>query len=254
MELINDRKYWGWSFSLIITLFVLFFSQLAASLVLIFIHTFKLLFLGQLSIFELLHLANISFETIQIKNTHIISVAYPIFGMYVLWVLIRFKNISIRDYLNLNFPRISIGLVFGFFLLIVFYEYISKVFPDVFKTDFVIETYTQVENLPLLYLGIVLLVPIFEEFLFRGFLFKGLEKSFIGGYGAVIVSSVFFALVHTSQYNDQANGLYIALYIILPMGLFLGYARLKSGSIFMPIILHMLNNLATCLTTHFQVY
>ena len=127
-------------------------------------------------------------------------------------------------------------------------EYISKMYPNIFYSDFVIASYKKSNNLPLFYLGIVFLGPIFEECLFRGFLFKGLEKSNLGGHGAVFVSAILFSIVHI-QY-----GVYILLFMMFPMALLIGYARLKSGSILLPILMHMINNLVTCLITHFEVY
>ena len=84
--------------------------------------------------------------------------------------------------------------------------------------------------------------------LFRGFLFKGLQKSFLGGLGAVVVSSVVFAVIHI-QY-----GFAVIVFLLFPMALLLGYARLKSNSLILPILLHSFNNLLTCIVTHFEVY
>ena len=104
------------------------------------------------------------------------------------------------------------------------------------------------KSLPIFYLGVVFFGPIFEEFLFRGFLFKGLQKSIIGGHGAVFVSAILFSIVHV-QY-----GIYILLFMMFPIAVLLGYARLKSGSLLLPILIHMINNLATCLLVHFEIF
>jgi len=127
-------------------------------------------------------------------------------------------------------------------------EYLSRFFPVLFETDFVVESYKQARSLPIFYIGVVFFGPIFEEFLFRGFLFKGLEKSFFGGHGAVFLSALIFSLVHI-QY-----GLPIIICMLFPMATLLGYARLKSNSLLLPILLHCLNNLLTCIVTHFEVY
>ena len=87
-----------------------------------------------------------------------------------------------------------------------------------------------------------------NQFLFRGFLFKGLEKSFLGGHGAVFVSAILFSLVHI-QY-----GLSILLCMLLPLSILLGYAKLKSRSILLPVLIHMINNFATCLIRHSEIY
>ena len=39
----------------------------------------------------------------------------------------------------------------------------------------------------------------------------------------------------------------VIMLLILPMGILLGYARTNTGSIFVPIAMHMLNNLLSVL-------
>lgn len=84
---------------------------------------------------------------------------------------------------------------------------------------------------------VVFLAPVLEETLFRGYLFKALRYSWLGLHGTVIATSVFFTLMHALQYNL----LVMAQLFVLAM--ILGYARVQTGSLLMPIILHALNNL-----------
>ena len=130
----------------------------------------------------------------------------------------------------------------------VFIEYISNLYPNQFYSSFVVESYKNSNSLIIFYLGVVCLGPLFEELLFRGFLFKGLERSFIGGVGAIWVTSILFVLVHI-QYS-----LYILICIVFPLAILLGYARYKSRSLLLPLLIHVINNLITCLVTHFEVY
>lgn len=80
--------------------------------------------------------------------------------------------------------------------------------------------------------ALVLLPPVLEETIFRGFLFPGLAKRWGTVWGAVI-SSAFFGLLHA-----QAN---ISIYTFV-LGLLLCYMYLKLKSIFPGMALHMLNN------------
>ena len=89
---------------------------------------------------------------------------------------------------------------------------------------------------------IIVLAPVFEELLFRGFLLKGLVGSRLGEHGAVWVSAALWAVVHL-QYDWYGVG-----YILLIGGLF-GYARLRTGSLAVPIMLHMLVNAGSTLET-----
>jgi len=82
--------------------------------------------------------------------------------------------------------------------------------------------------------------PLGEETLFRGFFFQGLLRSRLGAPGAIALSSLFWALIHV-QYDAYG------IATIFVTGLFLGYARLKTQSLYVPIFLHSLNNLGATL-------
>jgi hypothetical protein len=77
-----------------------------------------------------------------------------------------------------------------------------------------------------------LLVPLFEELLFRGLLLEWLRKRFTNS-SAIVVSAVLFAAMH-------------AYPIVMPYtflsGLFTGWVRIKTGSTFNTLIMHVLNN------------
>jgi len=92
----------------------------------------------------------------------------------------------------------------------------------------------------LLLYGIGVAQPIFEEFLFRGLLFKGLQEK-LGGTLTVFATSILFVLPHI-QYDFVILSL-----VLFPNALILGFARLKTGNLTIPIILHCANNLGTLL-------
>lgn len=92
-------------------------------------------------------------------------------------------------------------------------------------------------SLVLLALTATLLVPIAEEVIFRGFLLNAGE-----GYGkvgknvAMLMASALFAFSH-SQYQNATT--FISLFIF---SVILCLARVYSGSLIVPIVLHGLNN------------
>ncbi len=147
------------------------------------------------------------------------------------------KGLSIRDYLELRF-RVNwkVWMIWIAALLAALFlgEYISRT-NDEFSSEFVKDIVTHTKNAPLLILSIGILTPVFEEMIFRGFLFKGLERSILGRHGTVWVTSLVFVLIHM-QYNWHV------LLLILPLALVLGYSRLYSGSLMVPIVLHAMNN------------
>lgn len=89
--------------------------------------------------------------------------------------------------------------------------------------------------LPLIatFVTISLLVPIGEEFLFRGVLMRGLLR--YGAVVAVVGSSVVFALFH---------GVNMALPSALVVGLVAAEAARRSGSVWPAVVIHVINNLA----------
>ena len=90
--------------------------------------------------------------------------------------------------------------------------------------------------LPWQWLTAVVVTPIGEETLFRGFLFKGILHSRLGGPGAIVLTALIWAVIH-QQYD-----LY-GVATVFAAGLLLGYARLRTNSIYSGLLMHALMNL-----------
>ena len=88
----------------------------------------------------------------------------------------------------------------------------------------------------LLWLAVVVAAPLAEETFFRGFLFKGILHSRLGGAGAVVLTAFIWAVIH-QQYDlyGVAN--------VFAAGLLLGHARLRTNSIYSGLLMHGLMNL-----------
>jgi uncharacterized protein len=91
-----------------------------------------------------------------------------------------------------------------------------------------------------LWLAFVVAAPLFEEALFRGFLFTGFQASSLGSAGTVIVTSLLWAAIHL-QYD-----LY-GIATIFGLGVVFGVARVATRSIYVPIVLHATSNLIATL-------
>ncbi len=92
--------------------------------------------------------------------------------------------------------------------------------------------------------GIVFLVPIVEEIIFRGFLQRWLVRS-LGMHKGLVLTSLIFAFFHLSWSQGWSNGeLVVSLFIL---SCFLGYSYERQGSIFAPLGLHMTFNFMTIL-------
>lgn len=104
--------------------------------------------------------------------------------------------------------------------------------------EFVKTAYASAEPVWLFWLALAIAAPLFEEVFFRGFLFKGLERA-IKPAGAIILTAAIWAGIHL-QY-DLYN-----MVIVFVLGLLLGVARSRTGSILTPIAMHALANVVAC--------
>ena len=88
------------------------------------------------------------------------------------------------------------------------------------------------------------LIPVSEEMMFRGILFKRFRERQRFWYSAVC-SSVFFAFMHTNVTQ--------AIYAFL-LGLMLSYLYEKTGSIKAPVLLHIVLNSGSVVFTQLGVF
>ncbi len=88
-----------------------------------------------------------------------------------------------------------------------------------------------------LLVAVIIVGPLFEEVLFRGLLQTGWAAGFLRAPGAVLVSSLSWAAIHF-QYMDEP----VWLITILALGLYLGYARIRTAGLLVPFLLHAANN------------
>ena len=112
--------------------------------------------------------------------------------------------------------------------------------------EFMETVYRSAEGRATLWFAIVVAAPLFEELLFRGFVITGLSRSRIGPAGAVIVASVAWAAIHV-QYDLYGIGMIMAL------GLLFGAARVRTGSVVVPMAMHAASNVIALAETAIKV-
>lgn len=143
---------------------------------------------------------------------------------------------TFKDYLNLYWPKGYSFLMWNalLFALVWLETQIADYFSQ--ESDFLDKIFaSDYTNLFLLAIAVVVMASFFEEILFRGFMFKGLENSRLGPIGAIVVTSAIWTLIHT-QYGWFFKG------ILFSLGLLLGYARYSTKSLWIPISMHAFNN------------
>lgn len=85
---------------------------------------------------------------------------------------------------------------------------------------------------PMMLMSIILVGPIFEELMFRGFVMEGLMPTRLGQSGALALSTLAWTLLH-SEYDA------LSLTLVFATGIIFGLARLAAGSLYLSILLHM---------------
>ncbi len=137
------------------------------------------------------------------------------------------KTVPLKAYLP------WLGLLVVYFLAAAAFNMVMSVEPGEF-----VESIAGTQHLGLL-VTMVVLAPVVEELVFRGYLYKAWRQSLLGRWGTLLLTSVLFALLHAGQYDP------ILLWQLTVIGLLLGFAREKTGSVYVPIALHSLNNLVS---------
>jgi membrane protease YdiL (CAAX protease family) len=169
----------------------------------------------------------------------------------VMAIAARWRGWHVADYLALVVPRRSdfaFGLACMAALLIAFDVLTYATGRDLVPT-FMFESYKTARasgSLVLFFIAVVIIGPVTEEIVFRGFLFRGLNASFLGVAGTLIVTSVAWALMHV-----QYDTLIIAQIFLI--GLLLGWLRWASGSTLLTISLHVLANLVATIEAAIKV-
>jgi uncharacterized protein len=88
----------------------------------------------------------------------------------------------------------------------------------------------------LLWITVVIFAPIFEEGLFRGFLFEGLRRSRLGLIGTIVVTSFVWTCLHAGYSVASLGAIFI-------FGLVLGVVRYKTGSLWGTMLMHACYNI-----------
>jgi uncharacterized protein len=166
-------------------------------------------------------------------------------ALLVLWLATRIAGRSFASYLALRRPtlkQIAYALAASSALLALL-DGLSWLFGYPVSPDFALASMRTARDsglIWLLVLGFCIGAPIAEEFIFRGFLFRGWSATFLGPRGAIVLSAVLFAVIH-----QQYEWFYITG--IVMVGLLFGYLRHRSGSTWLTVIAHAFYNLMATL-------
>jgi len=151
-------------------------------------------------------------------------------------LLIRFRKVDVKEHLKLR-PFTYRDLL-NWMLVLIAFSVIFRVIAWLIShetPDFMLKIWLSRDSTLLLLLAILIAAPVFEECLFRGFLFTGIQNSHLGTGAAIVISSAFWTLIHTQYGSFELINLFI-------LGIVLALSRIASASLYVPIILHASNN------------
>jgi membrane protease YdiL (CAAX protease family) len=186
-----------------------------------------------------------------VSYSTVASIAAVVGPFVVLAIAVKLRKFSLRDYFALNgFARRDLVLGIAWLMgLIVIFEGLESLLGIDVGSKQVEATYRAAKAagaLPLLWLSVVVIAPVAEELMFRGFLHRGWAPSWLGVSGTIVLTSALWAMLH-QQYNV------FGILVIFVMGLILGWMRQRSGSTLLPMVLHTINNLLAIILVTIQV-
>lgn len=178
----------------------------------------------------------------------IIVVSTPV-QVGLLAAFVRMRRQHPFAYLGIILPRRS-EVVFGVavtLVLIVAGDVLSWLLGASIVTPFqrdIVRTAGEAGPLTMLWLwlAVVVLTPIGEELLFRGFLFRGWLRRPNDAWPVIIITAALWAVIHL-QYDWYTTGQ------IFAFGLVLGWMRWATGSTVLTILLHALINIEGMIET-----
>ncbi len=162
-------------------------------------------------------------------------------ALLVLWLATRLARRSFRSYLALRWPSPK-EIVFALAasaVLLVLLDAIAWLAGYPLSPDFALVSMRTARDSGLVWLvmlGFCVGAPIAEEFIFRGFVFRGWSTTFLGPIGAILLTAALFAIIHV-----QYEWFYIAGIFLI--GVLFGYLRYRSGSTWLTVITHAFYNL-----------
>jgi membrane protease YdiL (CAAX protease family) len=229
----SDMKPWGRWATLGLGLIALLVGQMAAV-------TAVMWWYG----LDLAQLPNLASDGVIV--TVIVCISTPI-QVLLLALMARQTGANPTDYLGLKLPRKG-GVVVGIIAVVMFIaltDAISWLLGRGIVTPFQLDAYRTASAagwLPWLLLTVVVVAPIGEEMLFRGFLFRGWHHSTRDAWLAIVVTALLWAVVHL-QYD------FYIIAQVFAYGLVLGWLRWVTGSTILTMLMHGLINFEGMLET-----
>jgi membrane protease YdiL (CAAX protease family) len=158
-----------------------------------------------------------------------------LFALYigVLVVCIRDNTIVKPAFSSKKYFGIAVILGAATAILALFLKF------SIFSHSLGAETKGSLSDYYIYMLSTILLMPVVEEFFFRGILFNDLTKRF-GILYSGIITAIFFMFAHLNRFEN--NPFFEVLSYMVPSAFLYTYLRVKTGSFYCSIAAHMTYN------------
>ena len=179
----------------------------------------------------------IAFIAMPMSNESLnIYASYAYYSLMLGMTLLLMKKDSIWP--RFWIPDLKSGVLKGllFFPVFLFIGFLVNL---LFPISLQAKNEVDIHSLPLFFL-IVVVAPIVEEFMFRGYIQEYFRER-LSPERTILVSALVFSLFHPFDLFPQ----------VFISGIFLSYVRERSGSILPGIVVHLLNNLVGYLSALF---
>lgn len=151
-------------------------------------------------------------------------------------LLVWVRRYPFSDYLALRWPPVRSVVIAlpGLAVVLVATDLTSYLTGRPIVPTVMVDMYRS-SWVPGLVFAMVVLAPLGEETLFRGFLYAGIAASRAGPVVAIVVSTVIFASLHV-QYD------WYGVVGVAAIGLYLGVVRYRTRSLYLTMFLHAVGN------------
>ena len=175
-----------------------------------------------------------------------VLVANPV-QIITLVLAVRLTGEHVFAYFALNVPRwreVTIAVT-GLAVVIVLVDVLTVALGRELVPAFQLEIHRSAQangTLAWMWLALIVVGPIGEELLFRGFLFRGVVREPRDVLPGILAIALLWSLLHV-QYD------WFGAAVVFAIGMLFGYVRHYSGSTTLVILLHVLLNLESVLET-----
>jgi membrane protease YdiL (CAAX protease family) len=158
-------------------------------------------------------------------------------AILVLWIAIRTARRDFAEYLALNWPRGGeVVRALALMTIVLSIEgFVSNTVGSGGYRPGADRVVGGAGGLLAWLIGFCVAAPIVEEFVVRGFMFRGWSQSFLGPTGTIVLTSMLWAINHT-QYD------WFGRLNVFFTGLALGHLRSSSNSTWLTVIAHSAAN------------